>query len=685
MSDTPIALVFDPLSWVTEITHDIERAALAERGVKLIVPDSTEERDGLMGEATILISAGIEAVSEEDIASLSTCVGIVVALAGMEHIDLAAAEAAGIPVMNVTVSTDEVADHAMALVLSAVRHLPEFTAAAAQRPWRSLDLPTELGVRRLRGQVMGIVGPGRIGRAVGRRARAFGFETIASRRSATGSHPGTVSPDMDGLELVEFDELCERSDVIVVCATANESTQHLLGHDAFARMKPGVVVVNVARGSLIDEGALADALDGGIVRMAALDVRETEPPEPGSDRLGGHPSVLQTPHVAGGCLEGRVDLRRATAQQAIRFLEEAGRLSPEAPETADAPIDVEQFHYLDEMEEVARTRLPEATYGYVAGGAGFESTVKRNRESLDDLLFRPRVMQEMENISMGTNVLGTDVSMPLIVAPSAVQRMAHPDGELATARAVKAAGLAMILSMNSSTTVEDVAAQGVDFMMQLYVSRDREHMRGIIERAENAGARALVLTVDHAGMPVRLRELRRPLVVPPEVKFVHLAEDPTKRGLNRDLTWTDVGWLRSISSLPVVLKGVLHPEDARIAVENGVDGLIVSNHGGRQLESVVSAYDMIESILEVVDGRTEVLVDGGIRSGTDVLKAAALGARAAMIGRPIWWGLATAGQAGVSRVLEIIRRDLDAAMRLCGVRDVASIPPNLIVRKSELR
>jgi 4-hydroxymandelate oxidase len=287
-------------------------------------------------------------------------------------------------------------------------------------------------------------------------------------------------------------------------------------------------------------------------------------------------------------------------------------------------------------------------------------------------------MRDVRDVDTSTDVLGATIDFPLLVAPSAVQRIAHPEGELATARAAREAGVTMVLSMNASTTMEEVAAEGVRFWMQLYVSSDRDHMRRIVERAAAAGAAALCITVDHAGMPTRLRELRRPLVVPPDIRFVHLAEDPARRGIDRTLTWDIVEWLRSITSLPLVLKGVLHPVDGALAADRGVEAVIVSNHGGRQLDGTVSSYDVLEAVLEAVAGRSEVLVDGGIRSGTDLMKALALGARAGLIGRPIWWGLTAAGQAGVARVLELVRTDFAEAMRLCGVSAVDAIQRDLL-------
>ncbi len=347
-------------------------------------------------------------------------------------------------------------------------------------------------------------------------------------------------------------------------------------------------------------------------------------------------------------------------------------------------FDLERCHRVDELEQAARAVLSDSVYDYLAGGAGDESSVRRNREALDRLLFVPRVLRAVDTVDTTTAVLGVDLSMPLLVAPTAVQRIVHADGELATARATAAQGLAMVLSMNSSVSVEDVAAEGVAVLMQLYVSRDRGHARSVVERAIAAGARGIVLTVDQAGLAVRPRELRRPLEVPAGVEFVHLPPDPASRGVDGDLTWDDVDWLRELSSVPIVIKGILHHDDARIAAEHGVDAIVVSNHGGRQLESSVSAYDVVGRISSEVGDRMHVIVDGGIRSGTDVLKALALGADAAMIGRPANWGLAVAGERGLHRVFDIVRDDFEAAMRLCGIASINQIGRACVVDSREL-
>ncbi|MFP5331394.1 MAG: alpha-hydroxy acid oxidase [Acidimicrobiia bacterium] len=341
-------------------------------------------------------------------------------------------------------------------------------------------------------------------------------------------------------------------------------------------------------------------------------------------------------------------------------------------------VDVSSLHHVDEFEAIARSVLPPDIYGYVAGGAGTERTVARNRLALDRMLLLPRVMRDMRTIDTRTTVLGSTVDHPLLLAPSAMQRLAHPEGEIATARAARDRGLVMVLSMNSSTTVEEVCAVGSECWMQLYVSNDRGHVETIVERAVGAGVRALCVTVDHAGMPTRLRELERPLVIPPDLHFVHLAADLSGRGVDRSFDWKSLDWLRGISDIPIVLKGVLHPEDARIAVDSGVDGIVVSNHGGRQLDGAVAPYDVLPAVLDIVGDSAEVYADGGIRSGSDLLKVLALGARAGLIGRPVWWGLATAGEEGVGRVLDIILDDFTEAMRLCGVRDIHEVSRDLL-------
>lgn len=343
-------------------------------------------------------------------------------------------------------------------------------------------------------------------------------------------------------------------------------------------------------------------------------------------------------------------------------------------------VDLTTIHHVDEFEAIATSVLPESIADYVAGGAGHEKSVARNRDALDELMLVPRVLRDVTEVSTSTSILDTTTRHPIILAPSAVQRLADDRGELATARAACAAGITMVLSMNSTTPVEDVAATGVYFWMQLYVSSDRGHLREIIDRAAATGAGALCITVDSAGMPARVRELHRPLEIPSHLELVHHVGSSDPYGVDRSLSWSDLAWFREVSELPLILKGVLHPDDARKAADLGVDALVISNHGGRQVDGVASAWDVLEPIVESVGDELEVFADGGIRSGPDVLKALALGARACLVGRPVWWSLAAAGEAGVARMIELLAGDLEEAMRLCGQTDVRKIEANILMR-----
>jgi isopentenyl diphosphate isomerase/L-lactate dehydrogenase-like FMN-dependent dehydrogenase len=288
-------------------------------------------------------------------------------------------------------------------------------------------------------------------------------------------------------------------------------------------------------------------------------------------------------------------------------------------------------------------------------------------------------------------VLGQELSMPIAVAPMAYQRLAHPDGELATTRAAGSAGTAMILSTMATASVEEVASvASAPLWFQLYVWRDRDATRALVSRAVAAGARALVITVDAPILGTRRRdevncfELPDDLclgnlegLVPGAPKIQSGSQLSAHFWLLADaaLRWEDLAWFRSLSSLPIVLKGVVTAEDTRLAVEHGVDAVVVSNHGGRQLDSGVATLDALPEVVQAADGRIEVWVDGGVRSGIDVFKALALGARLVLIGRPVLWGLAADGEAGVGKVLTALRDEFDETLALCGCRSPADITP----------
>lgn len=338
---------------------------------------------------------------------------------------------------------------------------------------------------------------------------------------------------------------------------------------------------------------------------------------------------------------------------------------------------------LAEYEAAARAVLPRTVYDYYAGGADDEITLDANRAAYSQLFFRPRVLVDVERVDTGLELLGERLALPVLLAPTAFQKLAHPDGELATARAARAAGTRMLVAGTlATTTVEEIAAAlGEPFWLQIYVFRDRGLTRMLVERAIAAGASALVLTVTFPVAGNRERDVRNRFQLPPGVEMAnfhgHLQSHlPESRGsglaafvdeqFDPSLTWEAVDWLRGEWDLPVLVKGVVTPEDARLAVEHGAAGIIVSNHGGRQLDTAEPTLRALPRVVDAAGNRIPVLVDGGIRRGTDVLKALALGARAVLIGRPYLWGLATDGQAGVERVLRLLREELERAMALVG-------------------
>ncbi|HLA17959.1 MAG TPA: alpha-hydroxy acid oxidase [Dehalococcoidia bacterium] len=349
-----------------------------------------------------------------------------------------------------------------------------------------------------------------------------------------------------------------------------------------------------------------------------------------------------------------------------------------------------------EYEPLARQKLPEGSYGFIAGAAEDEVTLRENRAAFQRLRLRPRVLVDVSKIDPSTTVLGQRIEFPVLLAPVAVQRLAHPDGELASARAAAAAGTIMALSTSASCSIEEVArAAEVPRWFQLYFNRDREVTKRLVERAESHGYSALCLTVDLPWLGRREADIRNRLQFPPEVTMANFTGDeargllPVVTGATLDasagpsdpsLTWKDVDWLRSLTKMRLVIKGILTAGDAALALEHGAEAIVVSNHGGRQLDGVPSGIEALTEVVEAVAGRAEVLVDGGVRRGTDVLKALALGARAVLIGRPYIWGLAVAGEEGVKRVLSILRFELELAMALAGCPAVADIGLGLIAR-----
>lgn len=356
-----------------------------------------------------------------------------------------------------------------------------------------------------------------------------------------------------------------------------------------------------------------------------------------------------------------------------------------------------------DYESLATEHLSQMALDYYNSGAWDEVTLRDNRAAFERLKIRPRMLVDVSKRNLTTEVLGQSLQMPLLIAPMAFQCLAHPDGEVATARAAASAGIGMVLSTLATKSIEDVAAATHSETstslqwFQLYVHRDRGLTRALVERAYAAGYKALCLTVDAPVLGRRERDKRNQFALPPGMGLANLASlsglgIPNEAGesglftysvqqLDPAVTWRDLEWLQSLCPLPLVLKGILRGDDAEQAVECGAKVIVVSNHGGRQLDGAIASIDALAEVVEAVDGRAEVLVDGGIRRGIDILKALALGAKAVMLGRPVLWALATAGEAGVSHVIKLLREELDVAMALSGCATLQDIDSSLLVCK----
>ena len=350
---------------------------------------------------------------------------------------------------------------------------------------------------------------------------------------------------------------------------------------------------------------------------------------------------------------------------------------------------------LRELEALARERLPQMAWDYYASGADDEHCLRRNCEAFGKHELHYRVLVDVAHRELATTVLGEPIAMPVIVAPTAFHRLAHADGELATVRGAGDAGALFVLSTLSTTAVEDVvAAASGPVWFQLYVYKDRAATEALVRRVEAAGCRALVLTVDAPLLGRRERDVKNRFALPPHLGiqnmhahgYAALGAADGDSGLaayvatliDPALTWDAVSWLRSITALPVLVKGIVRADDAARAIAAGAAGVIVSNHGGRQLDASPATIDVLARVVDAVAGGGEVLLDGGVRRGTDVVKALALGARAVLVGRPVLWGLAAGGRAGVAAALGILRRELDLAMALCGCPTIAAITRDLL-------
>jgi 4-hydroxymandelate oxidase len=346
---------------------------------------------------------------------------------------------------------------------------------------------------------------------------------------------------------------------------------------------------------------------------------------------------------------------------------------------------------LFEFEAAAKERLPREEYDYIAGGATDELSVERNRRAFEAWALRPRVLRDVSRLDLSTTVLGTKIALPVLIAPCGGHKKAHPDGEFATYRAAASRGTVLTVSANSSSSFEDLAraAEG-SLWVQLYPFRDKEMTRDWLKHAQQSGYKAACVTLDSQWPPKRERNIRnnykriRGVNYPPAAAGAPRPAARAGEGSDPAATWDDLKWIKAATDLPVVAKGIMTAEDVEACVTAGVDGVIVSNHGGRHLDNTLATIEVLPEAVAAAKGRIEIFLDGGIRRGADVVKAIALGAKAVFIGRPLFWGLAVDGERGVARVLDILREEIEITMAKCGRQNIASIDSTVVVKAPRL-
>jgi L-lactate dehydrogenase (cytochrome)/(S)-mandelate dehydrogenase len=385
--------------------------------------------------------------------------------------------------------------------------------------------------------------------------------------------------------------------------------------------------------------------------------------------------------------------------------------------TGPAPAWRKRAYSIDAMRALARAALPRPVFDFADGGAEDEVTLRRNEAAFDDISLLPRPLSGAAERDLSVSLFGKRLSLPIIVGPTGLAGLFWPDGERCAARAAAAAGTAFCLSHGSVCTLEELAGTGsAPRWMQVFVYKDRGFTRELAERAAKVGFDALVLTIDNQMLGNRERDIRNGFSIPPRfglsglagmafkaewlwrmrrdikrVTFGNYARPGEKADLRAlagrmaslldpSMNWKDVADLRKLWRGPLILKGILHPDEAREAVQHGVDAVIVSNHGGRQLDGAAASIDALPGVVAAIEGRIPVLIDGGIRRGSDVVKALAMGAAACLVGRPQLWGLAVAGEAGVAQMLNIYRQEIDRVMGLCGVTSIAAINQDLLLQ-----
>jgi len=344
---------------------------------------------------------------------------------------------------------------------------------------------------------------------------------------------------------------------------------------------------------------------------------------------------------------------------------------------------------LFEFEAYAKEHLPQGEYDYIAGGATDEISVERNRRAYESWGLRPRVMTDVSELDLSTTVLGTRVNMPILIAPCGGHKRAHPDGEPATYRAAAACGTILGVSANTHTSFEELAqAASGHLWLQLYPFRDRAMTKEWLDRAQAAGYEAICVTLDSQWPPKRERNIRnnyRSAETERDASSGPMGDGRDRAGTDPAATWQDLEWIKSQTDLPLVAKGIMTEEDTRLCADLGAAAIIVSNHGGRHLDNTLATVEVLaEAVAAASSSPMEILLDGGVRRGADVVKALALGAKAVFIGRPLFWGLAYGGEQGVLRVLEILREEIQITMAKCGKPTIASIDSKVVVKLPRL-
>ncbi|MES2796426.1 MAG: alpha-hydroxy acid oxidase [Bacteroidota bacterium] len=340
------------------------------------------------------------------------------------------------------------------------------------------------------------------------------------------------------------------------------------------------------------------------------------------------------------------------------------------------PIDLSEIINLFDFEKLAENKMTKMAYEYVASGAADEFTTRWNRQAFDAIKLNPTVLTDVTKLDTSVSLFGHKLAYPILVAPTAFHRIMHPEGELATARGASVASTIYVISSFTTTPLEEIAKVATQpLWFQLYVRDDRAFTKEVVQKAESQGCRALCVTVDTPVAGARNRQQRVKFKLPNDVKAPYMVSlGPQKT----PLTWADIEWLKSFAKIPVLVKGILNPDDAEKALQAGVSGIIVSNHSGRNLDTVPATIEVLPRIAERVNKRVPILMDGGIRRGTDVLKAIALGANAVLVGKPICFGLACGGAEGVAKVLDILKYEFELAMALSGRATIDSIDKSLI-------